>query len=303
MAKDNIKRFPRPMGTTAMAAEYQKSQNLEDLQKVYNYIINHWLMGNGMLCGIMYDINTFSTKTGIDINYIRVFMRDRLLQSKLWDKERQEEMLQALLGEQVAWALEDRMEISHQVNILRESQGGHYTPFISAELNKALKMKLDSSTSLQSIIRNLTGGNTTNIFNQFNQQNNLNAENTISIEEARTIVLESQKVLTKTEEAKLLEDKYDINSLPEVVATKQEGVNTSKEGLNLNKKELNQITDNYKAAMEISSKEHHELRREIEMRIDTDSYDPEMDRYLEDDEILEAEEDTSLAASFLNKRK
>ena len=41
-------------------------------------------------------INTFSTKTGIDINYIRVFMRDRLLQSKLWDKERQEEMLQAL---------------------------------------------------------------------------------------------------------------------------------------------------------------------------------------------------------------
>ncbi len=166
-----------------------------------------------------------------------------------------------------------------------------------------MKLKLESSTSLQSIIRNLTGGNTTNIFNQFNQQNNLNAENTISIEEARTIVLESQKVLTKTEEAKLLEDKYDINSLPEVVATKQEGVDTSKEGLNLNKKELNQITDNYKAAMEISSKEHHELRREIEMRIDTDSYDPEMDRYLEDDEILEAEEDTSLAASFLNKRK
>ena len=230
-------------------------------------------------------------------------MRDRLLSSKIWDKDKQEELLQALMGEQLAWALEDRMEISHQLQILRDSQGGKYTPFISSEVNKTLKLKLESSTSLQSIIRNLTGGNTTNIFNQFNQQNNLNTENTISIEEARTIVLESQKVLTKTEEAKLLEDKYDINSLPEVVATKQEGVDTSKEGLNLNKKELNQITDNYKAAMEISSKEHHELRREIEMRIDTDSYDPEMDRYLEDDEILEAEEDTSLAASFLNKRK
>ena len=225
------------------------------------------------------------------------------MSSRIWDKDKQEELLNALLGEQLAWALEDRMEISHQLQILRDSQGGKYTPFISSEVNKTLKLKLESSTSLQSIIRNLTGGNTTNIFNQFNQQNNLNAENTISIEEARTIVLESQKVLTKTEEAKLLEDKYDINSLPEVVATKQEGVDTSKEGLNLNKKELNQITDNYKAAMEISSKEHHELRREIEMRIDTDSYDPEMDRYLEDDEILEAEEDTSLAASFLNKRK
>lgn len=304
MAKeDKITRFPRPMGTTAMALEYQKTHEEEALIKVQNYLINQWLMGNGVLCGVTYDIKSFSNRLGIDIEYVRVFMRDRLLSSRIWDKDKQEELLNALLGEQLAWALEDRMEISHQLQILRDSQGGKYTPFISSEVNKTLKLKLESSTSLQSIIRNLTGGNTTNIFNQFNQQNNLNAENTISIEEARTIVLESQKVLTKTEEAKLLEDKYDINSLPEVVATKQEGVDTSKEGLNLNKKELNQITDNYKAAMEISSKEHHELRREIEMRIDTDSYDPEMDRYLEDDEILEAEEDTSLAASFLNKRK
>lgn len=304
MAKeDKITRFPRPMGTTAMALEYQKTHEEEALIKVQNYLINQWLMGNGVLCGVIYDINSFSNRLGIDIEYVRVFMRDRLLSSRIWDKDKQEELLNALLGEQLAWALEDRMEISHQLQILRDSQGGKYTPFISSEVNKTLKLKLESSTSLQSIIRNLTGGNTTNIFNQFNQQNNLNTENTISIEEARTIVLESQKVLTKTEEAKLLEDKYDINSLPEVVATKQEGVDTSKEGLNLNKKELNQITDNYKAAMELSSKEHHELRREIEMRIDTDSYDPEMDRYLEDDEILEAEEDTSLAASFLNKRK
>lgn len=304
MAKeDKITRFPRPMGTTAMALEYQKTHEEEALVKVQNYLINQWLMGNGVLCGVTYDINSFSNRLGIDIEYVRVFMRDRLLSSRIWDKDKQEELLNALLGEQLAWALEDRMEISHQLQILRDSQGGKYTPFISAEVNKTLKLKLESSTSLQSIIRNLTGGNTTNIFNQFNQQNNLGAPvDTISIEEARTIVLESQKVLSKTEEAKLLEEKYDINSLPEVVATKQEGVDTSKEGLNLNKKELNQITDNYKAAMEVSSKEHHELRREIEMRIDPDEEDPEMDRYL-DEEIIEAEEVPSIASSFLNKSR
>lgn len=303
MAKDKIVRFPRPLGTTAMILEYQKSGNPEDLIKVQNYLINQWLLGNGVLCGVTYDINSFSNRLGIDTEYVRIFMRDRLLSSKIWDKDKQEELLQALMGEQLAWALEDRMEISHQLQILRDSQGGKYTPFISAEVNKTLKLKLESSTSLQSIIRNLTGGNTTNIFNQFNQQNNLGAPvDTISIEEARTIVLESQKVLSKTEEAKLLEEKYDINSLPEVVATKQEGVDTSKEGLNLNKKELNQITDNYKAAMEVSSKEHHELRREIEMRIDPDEEDPEMDRYLDED-IVEAEEVPSIASSFLNKRR
>lgn len=304
MAKeDKITRFPRPMGTTAMILEYQKSGNPEDLIKVQNYLINQWLLGNGVLCGVTYDINSFSNRLGIDTEYVRIFMRDRLLSSKIWDRDKQEELLQALMGEQLAWALEDRMEISHQLQILRDSQGGKYTPFISSEVNKTLKLKLESSTSLQSIIRNLTGGNTTNIFNQFNQQNNLGAPvDTISIEEARTIVLESQKVLSKPEEAKLLEEKYDINSLPEVVATKQEGVDTSKEGLNLNKKELNQITDNYKAAMEISSKEHHELRREIEMRIDPDDEDPEMDRYL-DEEVIEAEEVPSIASSFLNKRR
>lgn len=304
MAKEyKIVRFPRPLGTTAMILEYQKSGNPEDLIKVQNYLINQWLLGNGVLCGVTYDINSFSNRLGIDTEYVRIFMRDRLLSSKIWDRDKQEELLQALMGEQLAWALEDRMEISHQLQILRDSQGGKYTPFISAEVNKTLKLKLESSTSLQSIIRNFTGGNTTNIFNQFNQQNNLGAPvDTISIEEARTIVLESQKVLSKTEEAKLLEEKYDINSLPEVVATKQEGVDTSKEGLNLNKKELNQITDNYKAAMEVSSKEHHELRREIEMRIDPDEEDPEMDRYL-DEEIIEAEEVPSIASSFLNKRR
>lgn len=294
-------RFPRPMGTTAMALEYQKNPNDELLIKIHNYIINQWLMGNGVLCGITYDINTFSYRMGIDINYIRVFMRDRLLSSRIWDKEKAEDLLQALMGEQLAWALEDRMEIAHQVNILRESQGGKYVPFISAELGKALKLKLESSTSLQSIVRNLTGGSTTNIFAQFNQQNNVTQQNAITVEEARQIVLESQRVLDKPEEAKLLEDRYDIKSLPEVVATKQEGVDTSKEGLNLNKAELMQITDDYKGAMSSFSKEHHELRREIEMRIDPDEEDPELYQYEDFEE--EEKEDGSFASQFLRNSK
>ena len=255
-------------------------------------------MGNGVLCGVTYDINTFSNKLGIDVNQIRVFMRDRLLSSRIWDKDKQGALIEALLGEQLAWVLEDRMEVSHQVNLLRDSQGGKYMPFISAELNKALKMKLDSTNSLQSLIRGFTGNGTTNIFNQFNQQNNIQQEQGISIEEARKIILESQKIQDKTEEAKLLEAKYDLSSLPEVVATKQEGVDVSKEGLNINKQELAQITDDYKGALEASSREHHELRREIEMRIDQDEEDPELISY---EEIDEEEDDTPFTARFLSK--
>lgn len=288
------------MGVTAMALEYQKNPNDTLLVNIHNYLINQWLMGNGVLCGITYDINTFSYRMGIDINYIRIFMRDRLLSSRIWDKEKSEDLLQALMGEQLAWVLEDRMEIAHQVNVLRESQGGKYMPFISAELGKALKLKLESSTSLQSIVRNITGGSTTNIFAQFNQNNVNQPQNTISIDEARQIVLESQKILDKTEEAKLLEERYDIASLPEVVATKQEGVDTSKEGLNLNKAELAQITDDYKGAMELFPDEHHEIRREIEMRIDPDEGDPELYQY---EEVPEEEDMGSFASQFLRSKR
>lgn len=298
--RNKIVRFPRPMGVTAMALEYQKNPNDTLLVNIHNYLINQWLMGNGVLCGITYDINTFSYRMGIDINYIRIFMRDRLLSSRIWDKEKSEDLLQALMGEQLAWVLEDRMEIAHQVNVLRESQGGKYMPFISAELGKALKLKLESSTSLQSIVRNITGGSTTNIFAQFNQNNVNQPQNTISIDEARQIVLESQKILDKTEEAKLLEERYDISSLPEVVATKQEGVDTRKEGLNLNKAELAQITDDYKGAMELFPNEHHEIRREIEMHIDPDEEDPELYQY---EEVPEEEDNGSFASQFLRSKR
>lgn len=296
----DTKRFPRPLGLTAMMKEYNATKDPSLLSKAQDYLINQWLMGNGVICGVMYDINLLSQKLGLDINYIRMYMRDRLLNSKIWDKDRQEEMVTGLLGEQLAWAMEDRMEVSHQVQVLREAQGGKYTPFISAELNKALKLKLDSSNSLQTIVRNLIGGSTTNIFQQFNQQNIQAADSQfISVDEARELIQEQQQVLPKSEEAKLLEAKYDIHSLPEVVATKQEGIDTTKEGLSLNKTELNMITDDYKGAMASSSREHHEMRREIEQNIDPDEPDPELDIYYT--EYEEEDEDNNISEQFLRK--
>lgn len=57
MGKEKIKRFGRGMGSSGMGGEQEKSENVEDLEKVQKQIMNEWLMGNGMVCGIMYDIN------------------------------------------------------------------------------------------------------------------------------------------------------------------------------------------------------------------------------------------------------
>jgi hypothetical protein len=276
------------MGLTQLSLEYQKTRAGESLEKLYIFLINQWYINTGNICGTHYDINSFAVRFNIPREFVNEFMRDTVVHSKIWDKEKQEELLNGLLGEQLIWAMEDRMEMVNQVNILKQSQGGKYTPFISSELNKALKLRLDSSASLQSIIKSMMGsGGTYNIFNQFNQQNNIdNSNNTqyISIEEARQLIQDTSKLEDKSAEIKYIESKYDLGTLPEVCATKQIGVDTSKEGLTLNKTEINAITDNYKGAIESSTKDHHEQRREIEQRIDPYEDDPELEIYDEPEE-------------------
>lgn len=284
----SITRKPRPMGLTQMSLEYQRTQDNEVLVKLFGYLVNQWYINTGNICGIHYDINSLSSRFRIPKEFISNFMKETVLSSRIWDKDRQQELIDGLLSEQLTWTLEDRMEIVNQVNILKSSQGGKYTPFISAELNKALKLRLDSSVSLQNLVKSLTGGGSVNIFNQFNQQNvEVQEANYITIDEARDIIQNSITIENKSEEAKYLEAQYDLSGLPEVVATKQVGVDTSKEGLTINKAELSAITDNYKASIELSSKEHHEIRREIEQRIDPDEEDPELDIYEEVEEVNE----------------
>lgn len=299
METSTIHRFPRPMGITALSIEYQKTGSPDSLNNLYKYFVNQWFMNNGLVCGKPYDTNQLTLVFNIPPTVVSQYMKDSVLGSHIFELSTNSEMVESLMGEQLKWVLEDRMEASQQVNLLRASQGDKYAPFISAELNKALKLKQESATAMGNVIRNLTGGNSVNIFTQINQQNNQQVNQGITIEEAREIVMESQKVLPKSEEAKLLEAKYDMGELPEVVAVKQTGIDTSKEGLNLNKVELNSITDNYQGALDVSSREHHEQRREIEQRIDPYEEDPELDIYEEYTDITEAD-NTFNAINFLN---
>lgn len=301
----STKRVPRPLGMTAVATSYQKEPSESNLMKLYSILLASWTTNNGSINGTHYSINQLSYKFNIPTDIIQVYMKDKLLSSRMWDSEKQTEMFNALMGEQISWMLEDRMEVNHQLELLKASQKNHYTPFVSAEVSKLLDLRLKSSGSLQSIIKSMTGTGNINIFQQFNQQNNeQNIQEGISIEDARIIVQEANKELLadKSQEAKLLETNYDLDSLPVIIANEQE-MNNGKESTNfkVQNQELKQITDDYKGAIEISSREHHEQRREIEERIDPYEEDPEM--FIElGEEYMEPESDTdnSIARAFLN---
>lgn len=294
---NTVKRFPRPYGITAMMVEYHKTQDDELLSRVKNSLINLWLINNGYLSGNPYTINQLAQVLKVDISAIRIVMRDQLLNSQIWKAENQKSIIEGMLGEQLAWVLEDRMAVSQQLELLRASQGDTYKPFISAEVNKAMKLKLDTTSNLAQVIKSLVGGSNVNISID-QSENTTNVQNNITLEDARKLILETNRELEidKSKELRLLETQYDLESLPEVVATKQSGIDTSKEGLNFNTNELMQITDNYKGAMAESEKVSHEMRREIEQKIDTDAEDPELDIY---DDYEEEPEDSFSAENFL----
>ena len=113
----NIKRFPRPLGTTSLALEYSLTPNDENKFRLYNHIIHQWLLSNGRFSGKYMDVNTLSQVTGIDTSYIQCYMRDQVMNSKIWDRSKQDELIEGLLGQTLAWALEDRLAIKSQVDL------------------------------------------------------------------------------------------------------------------------------------------------------------------------------------------
>lgn len=285
------------MGMTSMAIECSKN-TLEPSPfiSLFQAFVQHWALNNGTVCGESYDVNSLVSHFGIPMEVVRDYMKQRVLSSKIWDKSQAEAMMQGLLSEQILWAIEDRNEVVNQANLLKASQGGKYTPFVSAELNKALKLRLDSTASLQKLIQGMSGGGTVNIFTQINnQESEVRDAEYVTLEEAQEMVISASINQEKGEEIKLLETKYDLESLPVVVATEQDGVDTSKEALTVRGTELSSITDNYKGADKAFQEDHHNMRREIENNIIPDD-DPEVAIY----EDIREDVSPFSAANFLN---
>ena len=277
MKRDLTIRIPRPLGVTHMMAEFHKDKDPNTLAAIQQYLIQQWLLTNGRLCGRAFNITELSAFIKCDPEMIRIQMRDQFLNTKLWNKEVQEGLMESLIGQHISWAIEDRMEVENQVSILRESQGRHYTPFVTAELNKAIGMKLSSTNTLGGIIKNLSGGGSINIFNQTNnQENNIIG---ITVEKAVEIIQEESKTLAAPQQVQYIEAHYPVEEFPEVVASKQMGMDTSKEGLNIGMAELAQVADNYKGTLKNFDEEHHQIRREVELGVDLEAEDPELDIY------------------------
>lgn len=272
-----VPRFPRGMGVTQLALQANAGDD-EALKNLTKFIIHTWIVNNGKLWAKVYSVNELADFLKCEPAIIQMQMKQTFLDNGLFDRSKMNEIADSLMGACISWALEDRMEVSQQVQILRDSQGGRYAPFISSEVNKVLGLKQQSTTSLQSLVRAVTGGGTVNIFAQQNNQFNNGAqeEQTLTRDEAMEMIQRELADKGGIKEIEYVENQYDFKELPVVVATNQNGNTGEKEGLTLKNGELNSVTGDYHGALKVFDEDHHQIRREIEEGIAYEEVDPEI---------------------------
>lgn len=285
---NEVMRIPRLAGVTARMMQIRKLEGEElELQSkaLKDWVLYQWLLSKGSLCGVNYTQGELATYLNCTIEDIQIYMRDQVMNSRVWDTDNQQQLINGLLGNQLSWALEDRMLIQQEVQLLLNSQEGKYKPFISDAVLKALKLQLESSTSLQTLIRTMTGGTNVNFFTQINN-NASQEEKGVSYGEALEIINETQKKLPDNDmlaASKYIEEAYDLKELPVVAAKEQSGIDIEKEGLNIGLEEIRLITDKNTTSiadvelLEIKKdKEHHIKRRQREYMESDEDIDPEV---------------------------
>ena len=273
-----VPRFPRGLGITQLALQANAGDD-EALKNLTKFVIHTWIVNNGKLWSRVYSVNELADFLKCEPSIIQMQMKQTFLDNGLFDRNKMDEIADSLMGACIGWALEDRMEISQQVQILRDSQGGRYAPFITAEVNKAIGLKQQSTTSLQSLVRAVSGGGTVNIFNQQNNQFNNTGESEPVLTRDIAMSMIQKELADKggIKEIEYVENQYDFKELPVVVATKQEGNRGDKEGLTLKKAELDSVTGDYHGALNAFEEDHHQIRREIEENIAYEEIDPEIE--------------------------
>lgn len=273
-----VPRFPRGLGITQLAIQANAGDD-EALKNLTKFIVHIWIVNNGRLWARVYSVNELSDFLKCEPSIIQMQMKQTFLDNGLFDRNKMDKIADSLMGACIGWALEDRMEISQQLQILRDSQGGRYAPFITAEVNKAIGLKQQSTTSLQSLVRAVSGGGTVNIFNQQDNQFNNTGESEPVLTRDIAISMIQKELADKggIKEIEYVENQYDFKELPIVVATKQEGNRGEKEGLTLKKAELDSVTGDYHGVLKVFEEDHHQIRREIEEGIDYEEIDPELE--------------------------
>lgn len=264
----NQQRIPRPKGLTELGHIKHKDNTPTNIDIFNRHLLRHYLNTGFTYCGVNYSLEQWSIVSQIPVeetmDAITEKGKDTFLQI---DPQEQGDSLRALLGISLSGSLSDRSMAQQQLNVLLKAQDGAYKPFISGEVNKALKLMMESTQGILSVAKSLQGpGGSVTINNGphiENQQNNyLTTEKALEIIDTKA---SEGSILQSPERKQLLYEQHQLSTMPVVKANEQKGLDTSKEGLNFNK--MVQLSD---TKVDQQGPIGHIDRRAQELEIDLD---------------------------------
>lgn len=271
----NTIRIPRPIGTTELSRAYNVNNDEDKYQALIKSVIHHYIRNNFTYCMQSMNTEQFAKYINIPLSQLQRYMIEygkELYKGQGEMLGKGNDLIRAIQVQAFFWGLEDRGLAMEQLSILKASQQQTYTPFVSGEVNKAIKLVMDSSAQMQSFIR-LFGHQGTSTFVP-TDPTDYDAENPTE----KGVTVDDVVRLLKTENITPLKDnneaqqqlllEYNIENMPEVNALLQTNVDKSKEGLNI--KEITKLNE---AQLVLKDKSHINRRAN------------ELGKDLDDDEI------------------
>lgn len=263
----NKQRIPRPLGLTELSFKYNTMYDNEAYNNLIQGLINHYTRNNFHYNGIRMTLEELSINTMVKYEeLLKAFNNFEQSLGTIIDPKATDDLYRVIISKAIFGSLEDRSLIAQQLNMLLSSQGGSYKPFITGEVNKALKLMLDSTANFQSLLRMVPGSIGPFIPNapEANKEDKgLTVDEVIGLLKSENV----EGLLQSDKEKEKVYLEHHIEDAPEVCALKQVGIDTSKEGVGLK--------DITKLPKEKNKEKTHIDRRAQQLGIDLD--DDEID--------------------------
>ena len=163
-----MERKPRPQGSTYLSQRYQESGTNEDKETLIKHLITiytlHGFSWNNKPCSIHELAQILKIPPQVIMAQISNLGQNI---GSLASPENIKNTLQSIITLSTTWAIQDRGTVNHQLSNLLQSQKGTYKPFITAEVNKTLKLMLESNKNLMDSYKTFftQPNNITNILN------------------------------------------------------------------------------------------------------------------------------------------
>jgi len=228
-------RIPRPIGTTYMAMSYQKDPTPDAKSQLIKHIINSYITQGFRLNGTSYNLTQISILLNIPLETtLEVFSDVSHSLGALLSPEKIEDTLRTAMTMSLTWSLQDKGRLEKQVELLLKSQGDGYKPFITSEVNKALKSNLDANKNIMDFFKTLTTANTTvvQIFNGSKKEQG----DTLNTLQALKLI-QDQASLPAPQKTNILDNIYNEHNLDQIEELNTEK-NTESSSVLVNNKEL-----------------------------------------------------------------